>query len=325
MRKIKLFALFVSFLVGGMGCSEESDLLDENVEALLETRSVPVMVTYCWDAFVEVGEVSVYKGTTCRTYMAGGGGAPGGGITGGYEAGGFPSYGTAKDEGVGGNGPVFYVGDKWKFFFPELSTIYHPLSTLNVAEKSQFEHVMEVFDIMPSDYKKLRQKLVDKKIQIIFKVNPNSPYPALFKTVNNTIEFQDKSYISWVYFIEEFVHAVQYECYGDAMISALKNFEFEAKAFIDIVNVISDRFDENSDAVRYIPIQSDPNPVFCEKYESWIKSLRDKGYLTSSDYNTYYELCDLWSGAPGVCNPGLEPKLLREFFGKPRPPKYQRK
>ena len=35
MKKIKLIALFVPLLIGGIGCSGEDDLLDENVEALL--------------------------------------------------------------------------------------------------------------------------------------------------------------------------------------------------------------------------------------------------------------------------------------------------
>lgn len=319
MKRIKLFVLFASSLVGGIGCSEKGDLLDENVEALLETRSVPVVVTQCWDAYVDVGGVSVYKGTTCQTYIVGG--SSGGGITGGYEAGGFPSYGTAKDEGTGGHGLVFYVGDKWKFTFPSMSKLYHPQSTLNVAEKSKLEHVIELFDIMPSDYKKLLQKLLNKNIQIIFKMNPQSPYSAFFKTGSNTIEFSSISGISWGYFIEEFVHAVQYEYYGDPMISALKNFEFEAKVFIDIENIISIKYDENPTSVWYGPMQSDSNSEFCERYKDWIDSIGDRGYLTGNDFETYRELCELWSGAPGAYYPGLEPELIREFFRKPRPPK----
>lgn len=55
----------------GISCTEENDLLEENVNALLETRSVPVIVTECRDAYVDVGNVVVYKGTTCQSYYVG--------------------------------------------------------------------------------------------------------------------------------------------------------------------------------------------------------------------------------------------------------------
>lgn len=321
MKKIICNIIILICCFWGISCTEENDLLEENVNALLETRSVPVIVTECRDAYVDVGNVVVYKGTTCQSYYVGGGGPPPGG---GYSPGGFPEYGTAKDEGSrGGSGfHQYYVGDKWIFEFPDISCIYHQLSTLDVVQKARLEKVMETFAYMPSDYTKLLNKLVNKNIKIKFSVDENSPYPAFFKTGTNEIVFNNTSTILWEYFIEELVHAVQYDIYGDTMISAIKNFEFEAQAFIDIVNVVSDRYDENSDVVRFIPTQHDPNSVFNKDYREWIESLRNRGYLSSNDYFIYFDLCDLWSGAPGVCNPGLEPQLLHEFFRKPRPPKY---
>lgn len=179
---------------------------------------------------------------------------------------------------------------------------------------------METFAYMPFDYTKLLNKLVNKNIKIKFSVDENSPYPAFFKTGTNEIVFNSTSAILWQNFIEELVHAVQYDIYGNAMISAIKNFEFEAKAFIDLVNSFSVYHDTNTAMIEYRPNQSDPNTTFHSKYRMWIESFYDKNSFSSSDYNTYFELCELWSGAPGVCNPGLQPQLIQEFFRKPRPP-----
>ena len=123
------------------------------------TRSYPVIITYCYDAYVDIMGVSVYKGTTCKSYSPNmGGGGPGW-----YIAGGFPEYGTQTDYGSGGGGNGFYIGDNWQFGFPNLTKIYRYDSSLNVFQKSKLEHVIEMFyeDTTIPDYKKLYKKLLD--------------------------------------------------------------------------------------------------------------------------------------------------------------------
>ncbi len=228
MKNVSLIGVFL-FLLVNMGCTENNDLLDENVQALLETRSVATVVTICQDAFVQVGPYTEYKGTTCQTYYVGGGAAP----PEGYVAGGFPAYGTAEDKGHGGGGRSYYVGDFWHFVFPKMKAIYHPESTLNVEEKSRLEHFFEDFENLPSDFRKIVDKLTLYKVQIKFKVDPKSPYPAYFNAATNTIVFQSTNDILWDKAIEELVHAVQYHCYyGNDMINTIKTMSLKDKCLL---------------------------------------------------------------------------------------------
>lgn len=216
-------------------CTDDYFLSDTeyhtNVAALLTTRSVAV--TVCSDAYVEVGGYSEYKGTTCRTYIGGGGG--GGLGPGEYYPGGFPQYGTATDRGSGGGGKSFYVGDNWYFTFKNISPIYGYGSTLNLVEKSNLEAVFSIMKTMPQDFDKLVDLLVRRNLRIDFKTNSDLKTAAQYDGKTRTILFHDADEINWDHFREELIHAVQHLCYyGDSMTDKYRNYEFEAKVFIDL-------------------------------------------------------------------------------------------
>lgn len=315
---VKNVSLIFLFLLVNIGCTENNDLLDENVQALLETRSIVPVVTICQDAFVQVGPYTEYKGTTCQTYYVGGDGAT---PPGGYVAGGFPTYGIAEDKGHGGNGFSYYVGDFWHFVFPKMMKIYHPESTLNVEEKSKLEHFFEDFEVLPSDFKKIVNKLTQNNVQIKFKVDSTSQYPAYFNAATNTIVFQSKEDILWDKAIEELVHAVQYHCYyGNKMVNTIKNYEFEGQVFIDIVNSIEDLYKEGIACVEHRPAYHSSDSMFREDYEKWIKEIGIAGWVPPYQYNKYYELCERWNGAPGTAQKGLRPQLIYDLYTKTPPP-----
>lgn len=239
----------------------------------------------------------------------------------GYVAGGFPEYGTAEDKGKGGGGRSYYVGDFWHFVFPKMKAIYHPESTLNVEEKSRLEHFFESFEIMPSDFRKIVDKLTQNKIQIKFKVDSNSPYPAYFNAATNTIVFQSKERILWDNAIEELVHAVQYHCYyGNDMVNTIKNYEFEGQVFIDIVNSIEFHYKQGRANVEHRPAYHSSDPEFQSEYKKWIEEIGIAGWVTTSQYNKYYELCECWDGAPGTAQNGLRPRLIYDLYTKTPPP-----
>lgn len=314
--------MLILYLIGNIGCSsEEEDYLSlakqENIEALsASTRSV--VITVCSDAFVDVGGYSEYKGTTCKTYSVGGGGIP----SGRYSPGGFPQHGKFEDQGTGGRGNSYYIGDLWKFKFPKMQEIYDAESTLNVKQKSHLEHVFKLFDEFPSDYKKMLNKLLAQNIRIKFSIDPTISNSAEYNGLYNTIRFKSESHISWTYLIEEIVHAVQKICYyKSTMNNKYKNYEFEAQVFIDLVNGISGASGGIGMLVEYRPRQNNTNPVFYDEYTKWIDGIIKKGTMTGSDYNTFNSLCDMWAPpSGGSAIPNFVPKLIEEFFRKPHPP-----
>lgn len=321
MKKKSHFFILILYLIGNTGCSSDDDELlyltkAQNIEAL-STRSVAV--TVCQDAYVDVGGYSEYKGTTCTTtYIGGGGGSAG------YSPGGFPQYGVFEDQGTGGNGYAYYVGDKWQFYFPKVQSIYGLGSTLNVVQKSQLEHVLELFDIFPSDFKAMYKKLLNKNIRFKFSIDFSILSEAQYNGRDNSIKFQSENNISWTYLIEELVHAVQRNCYyGNTMDDKYKNYEFEAKVFIDLVNGICGKAEGIDMLIEARPAQTDGSEPFGSLYNKWIREIIDRGFISGSDYNTYNSLCDLWNPPKGENMPNFTPQLIEEFFRKPHPPKPQ--
>lgn len=85
-----------------------------------------------------------------------------------------------------------------------------------------------------SNHQKLFDKLVDSKVQITFQLGDTKDGPATFS--RNVISFRDSESITYSSFIEEFIHAVQYNCfYNYNMNPQYGNFELEAKMIIDIL------------------------------------------------------------------------------------------
>lgn len=169
LRRIKWMYLYFCMGLGGIvflnGCTEDyfpgQFSVDENLKALLSTRSVAV--TVCSDAYVEAGGYSEYKGTTCRTFVGGGEGLG----SGQYYPGGFPQNGSATDTGSGaGGGRTFYVGDNWHFEFKNMSRLYGYGSTLDLVGKSHLEAVFSIQKTMPQDFDKLVDRLVRRHLRI---------------------------------------------------------------------------------------------------------------------------------------------------------------
>ena len=104
MQHVKRMTYFCLLLILIVSCRQNEDILGQGDEVV--TRSYPVIITYCCDAYVDVLGVSVYQGTTCKSYSPN----MGGGGFGWYLAGGFPEYGTQTDYGSGGGGNSFILG-----------------------------------------------------------------------------------------------------------------------------------------------------------------------------------------------------------------------
>lgn len=164
-------------------------------------------------------------------------------------------------------------------------------------------------------------KLLAKNIRFKFSVDPSIPYSAVYNGQDNSIKFQSKGNISWTYLIEEIVHAVQKNCYyGNTMNDKYKNYEFEAKVFIDLVNGIGGKAEGIDILVENRPTQTDGSELFGAEYYTWINKIIDKGVMAGSDYDTFNSLCNMWNPPKGEYAPNFVPKLIQEFFRKPRPP-----
>ena len=247
----------------------------------------------------------------------------GGGGPGWYIAGGFPEYGTQTDYGSGGGGNGFYIGDNWQFGFPNLTKIYRYDSSLNVFQKSKLEHVIEMFyeDTTIPDYKKLYKKLLDNDVRIKFLADSTSVSPAYYNTADVSITFRYDTDVNWNSLLEELVHAVQHNCYyHSTMNAAYKNYEFEAKVFIDVAQAIALLYDGYDIIPYYKTPMSDGTNSFEQSFFYWLFSIGQKGYISPVDFAEYEYLCSQWQGYGGTYNASIQPKLLKAFFGKVRPP-----
>lgn len=300
----------------------ENDLLDENIEAL--TKRNKLIVTICTDAYVSVGGGGyVYKDTYCRSCY----------VDEGYQleedeyyAGGFPEDGEWVDRGSGGGGggsqPHYYVGDSWTFKFPNLNNIYGMTSTLNAYQKGKLEKALDLFSFYPYPFQYMYEKLSNVEgLQIKFKMDPNINTPAQYNVADNSISFQSESSICWTELVEEILHAVQYNVYyGDVMNNLFKNYDFEAKVFYDLAFGISVWYDSQDYPLTNRVLILDGRESFKNLYNNWIEPHYEKGYLPQSEYNTFNSICDEWQGHDGATISTFIPKMIRESFGKVRPP-----
>lgn len=239
-----------------------------------------------------------------------------------YHPGGFPQNGSATDRGSGGNGERnYYVGDNWYFQFKNISPLYGYGSTLNVVEKSHLEAVFSIMKTQPQDFDKLVDMLVRRSLKINFKIDPTISYDALYDGETCSILFRHSDAINWENFREELVHAVQHLCYyGDNMNKKYKNFEFEAKVFIDLSYGIAVYYDNLFYLFNYIPPMTDLRPEFSDAYEGWIMNIFKKGWIPGSEYVGFNSLCEMWQGYAGIYLPTFDPKLIKASFGRVRPP-----
>lgn len=83
------------------------------------------------------------------------------------------------------------------------------------------------------NHAKLFDWLADKKPQITFQIGYTKDGPAIFD--KNTITFQNSQAINYNSFIEEFIHAVQYNCCYESMDEKYSDFELEAKMLRDML------------------------------------------------------------------------------------------
>lgn len=310
-----------------------SDLfISETLEAEMTTRSVPVVVTICTDAYVTIGgggslgsaSYTVYKGTTCRSCLVDE-------IpelnSGEYEAGSFPEYGTAVDKGSSGgrNGKRYYVGDKWEFNFSQMAKIYASNSNLNAYQKGLLENVISKFNELYKPYPALYDRLVMDSIKINFMMDPSLDSYAAYRLSDCSILFKAESSINCDQLSEEIIHAVQHQAfYGKDMDMKYKNFEFEAKVFHDFVYNKAAYYDHLGVLITNWATYACTNPSFESKYNSWIMECASTGRLSPSEYSKetsmYNVLCKEWEGYSGEYKKGIIPKLLEFYLRKADPP-----
>lgn len=171
------------------------------------------------------------------------------------------------------------------------------------------------------DYKKLYKKLLDNEVRIKFLADFTSASPAYYNTADVSITFRYDTDVNWNSLLEELVHAVQHNCYyHSTMNAAYKNYEFEAKVFIDVVNNIALLYDGYNVGFINIITMTDTTPSFVSSYNEWVERVGERGYITSSDFAEYEVLCSQWQEYNGTYNSSIQPNLLRAFFGRIRPP-----
>lgn len=298
-------------------CSDPlEDLAKENVEAI--TKTYPQVIIVCSDSFVGTdingSEQVLYNGTHC--WVAGGGYFPSGINAGGsepYIPNGYPSIFT---DGGGG----FGTGSSWFFSMQSLKSIYSAGSTLNLAEKDQLWHVLDLISYaVPPQYMNLYATLTAKlhvlEKRIIFKIDSNGADGQYIKG-GMTITFRTNDCIIFDVLSEELVHAVQHLCYyGASMNPDHKNYEFEEKVFHDLAEHL-----RNPSSSEYKGSNTNPNPVYAINYIDWIDSLTNLGYYPRGQDSIFNARCQEWHG-PGVTTlTDFSALLLRRFFDRPIPP-----
>lgn len=314
--------MFITMAISS-GCDNKiiSEKEDEpNKAGSVSTKSVPVI---CVDLFVHWNGEMVYIGTACNSGGSSGGSGGTGSITGlhnpndiiespPYESGGTPNMG-----GSGGSGSTHYnpsTGQQ-EYIFKNLTHIYSLGSTLNLKQKALLEEKFQQFIGTPTN-KAIFEYAVRNKVKIAFHYDPQIKAQAQYNASTKAITFQSFESLLTDYIAEEFVHAVQHQCfYGYSMVPTIKNYEFEVKVYFDLADI--------ADGMPYprFPTATDSRPVFANAYEEWILDIDLNKFGVFNDVPGFNRLCNIWQGYPGQHSPTFRPSFLEHFFRKATPPK----
>lgn len=330
----KQFIIFTNLCFGiGLflsGCATLNDVYLEEMEeypkivSISEEEDSISLRSYaivCVDAFVQVGNVIAYKGTTCW-----GVGTPGGpnrpsGVPSERESG--PTYtpnGYPSSQGGSGFNPN--VQNVWRFPFRKLqdSPLYGYSSTLNLMEKEALMHVFELFDTnISDDFKAIHNYLKARNIRIDFKMDNTILHPAQYDRRNKDITFQFLSSINLDNLVAELIHAVQDQgFYGANMSNMLKNCEFEEKVIRDLAAVFCAEH-PNCNSYGYVLTGSfDQSVSFQREYQSFINEvIGNRRFTNVSKFN---DLCSRWTLYSGTYKNNFNPEVLQHFFGRMKPP-----
>ena len=323
------------------GCSEDThfvieespviELVKENeivCEDCVSLRNLPLVVIQCVDAYTSVGgSPELYKGTHCWIIGVGVPSIGGGSTTSpSYHPDGYP---TSQGGGSGFNSPQ----TSWFFGYNPLQTspIFSPFSTLNLLEKQMLADIFVLLcqSCTQEDYISVYNYLMQKNIKILFKMDASISAQAAYNQATKEILFKYINAITLTNLAEELIHAVQdYGFYGNTMLNAKRNVEFEAKVFRDL----AERF-HNADA----PISCDLSAYnwaglegqsnnFESQYIPFINSILQNRVFSMSDVIAFQNLCNQYvcldsNGKPVTYQSNFTPQVLRHFFGKIRPPK----
>lgn len=330
----KQFIIFTSICFGvGLflsGCATLNDVYLEELEeypkivSISEEEDSISLRSYaivCVDAFVQVGNVIAYKGTTCW-----GVGTPGGpnrpsGVPSESESG--PTYTpNGYPNSQGGAGFNTNQQNVWRFPFRGLqnSKLYGFSSTLNLLEKEQLINVLALFDSSntPEDFKTIFNYLIARGIRIDFKMDNTISHPAIYDRRYKDITFQNYSAINFDNLIEELIHAVQDQgFYGSTMSNMKVNCEFEAKVIRDLANCF--RSADYQDWLCTNIGSMGENRNFENEYSLFIDKIITNRRFT--DVSKFNDLCSKWHGYSGSYVSNFNPQVLQHFFGKIKPPK----
>jgi len=289
----------------------------------IKLRDLPLVTIECVDAYISVGGgAEVYKGTYC--WISGviilpiGGGISTGSV---YHPNGYPS----SQGGSGFNSP------QTSWYFPlnplQNSPIYNPLlSTLNLLEKEKLMNVIVMFgeSCTQEDYKSIYSFLAQRNIKLPFKMDPTIPALAQYDVQEKTVIFRSINEIILVNLAEELIHAVQdFGFYGSTvMVANKKNMEFEAKVFRDLAEWFHAEDCPNCSPYGVIGYSGSAGQSisFMDDYKDFIDNIILHRQFTAIDEAVYQSLGSQLVGG-GTYNNNLAPKVLKSFFGKPRPPK----
>lgn len=264
-------------------------------------------VITCVDAFVN----DVFKGTHCWTssveWVAEDNPAP-------------------KENTIPGKNAGSYTGKipaNAKFTeYRYLSTIYGENSTLSHGEKLLLESAMSEFSDRSSSLRLISDWFKQENIKINFNIKANlvtlpngvrDTVVAAFNKVDKTINFKNEEQITFRIVAEELIHAFQYyRFYHDNMDVNDKDYEFEAKVYMDLAAVCDE--DSFSEPLA-MPFQGYDNPSLLLMYWNWIELIEEQKGLFSSDLNQYYELGRQWKHPDyrGTFK-SLEAKMLKQIF-----------
>lgn len=297
----------------------------ENYEGI-STRSLPVVVIECVDAYVDVGGVTSYKGTHCWVVSGGESGRVPSDIKGPispiFKPNGFP-----QSEKPGGS---FNDGSKrWYFSFSKFVSIpiYNSTkSKLNLLDREALQSVIAIIPRSPEGYRDLYNYIVNKKMTFTFKVDNSISSPAQIDPEKNEITFRHNSDITLEYLMEELFHAVQYHfLYKGKMNNMYKNYEFEAQVFRDFSFILCLN-DPSCDMGMggYAGINySNVDPAFRKKYIEWMRMVEQSGWVSPYLLSEFEDMCKEWKGIDREFLPGFTPRGIYQFLSKkpPKPPK----
>lgn len=192
LRITKVLFILLCMLV--ISCSEDipMTLIDENVEALIATRSIERVM--CVDAYVN----DVFKGTHCWVVTGGVPSLPIGAIPSqSYRPNGYPA-----SQGGGS----FNQGVQWVFNFRQLQAFIGNCSGLNLLEKDMLNHVMELFisNDIASVYKDFYKYMKSIGLKVDYGVGAmlSEDGRAEYRPSEKRIEFADINAINFEVLIE---------------------------------------------------------------------------------------------------------------------------